>query len=172
MRIRTYSNRANEAAAFNNVMNRFFNTVAYDYSRSGGSAADGASGAANGTSNGHDTAQSAAQSTVRETMLPIDVWATPEAFQVNAYLPGVNPEEVEITFEGEELTIRGKLPSAPEGTEFIKAELYHGTFARRLSFNVPVDADHIEAHFENGLLTLNIPKAEAVKPKQIKIQTK
>jgi HSP20 family protein len=84
----------------------------------------------------------------------------------------VNPEDVEITFEGDELLIRGKLPTPPEGVEFMKHELYHGAFARRLSFNVPVDADRIEAHFQNGLLTLAVPKAEAIKPKQIKIQTK
>jgi HSP20 family protein len=150
MRINTYNNLANEVA-LNNVVNRFFNTLAYDYSRSGGSA---------GTTS------------EQETVLPLDVWATPEAFQVSTYLPGVSPEDVEITFEGEELTIRGKLPTAPEGTEFIKRELYHGAFARRLNFSVPVDADHIEAHFHNGLLTLTVPKAEAVKPKQIKIQSK
>ena len=165
MRIRTYNNLANETATLNNVMNRFFNNLAYEYSRSGGS-----TGAAvgNGKSNGSEAEPASTQ----ETLLPLDVWATPEAFQVNAYLPGINPEDVEITFEGEELTIRGKLPAAPEGTEFIKRELYHGTFARRLGFNVPVDADHIEAHFHNGLLSLNIPKSEAVKPKLIKIQAK
>ena len=65
-----------------------------------------------------------------------------------------------------------KFPAAPEGAEFVKHELYHGAFARRLSFTVPVNADAIEANFHNGLLTLSIPKAEAVKPKQIKIQTK
>jgi hypothetical protein len=75
---------------------------------------------------------------------------------------------LEITFEGEELLIRGKLPAAPEGTDFIKRELYRGAFSRRLSFNVPVNVDAIEASFHNGLLSLNIPKAEAVKPKQIK----
>jgi HSP20 family protein len=109
---------------------------------------------------------------MQETLLPIDVWVTPETFHLNAYLPGVNPEDVEITFESDELLIRGTLPSAPEGAEFVKRELYHGAFARRLSFNVPVDAERIEAHFHNGLLTLSVPKAEAVKPKQIKIQTK
>jgi HSP20 family protein len=159
MRIRTYNNLANEAVAWNNVMNRFFNNLAHEYARSGGS-----TGASNGSENG--------QATEQETWLPLDVWATPESFHVNAYLPGIDPENVEITFEGEELLIRGKLPAAPEGTEFIKRELYHGAFARRLSFNVPVDADKIEAHFHNGLLSLTIPKAEAVKPKQIKIQTK
>jgi HSP20 family protein len=163
MRIRTYNNLgnefANEAATWNNVMNRFFNNLAYEYSRNGG-----ASEAA--TSNG------AAQSGEQETILPIDAWATAEEFQINAYLPGVNPEDVEITFEGDELLIRGKLPAAPEGAEFIKRELYHGAFVRRVNFNVPVDADRIEAHFQNGLLTLRVPKAEAIRPKQIKIQTK
>ena len=163
MRIHTYNNLANEAA-LNNVVNRFFNTLAYDYSRSGGHVSD--KEASNGVTNG--TSNEAAQ----ETVLPLDVWATPEAFQVSTYLPGVNPEDVEITFEGEELTIRGKLPAAPEGAELIKRELYHGSFSRRLSFTVPVNADAIEATFHNGLLTLTVPKAEAVKPKQIKIQTK
>ena len=163
MRIHTYNNLANEAA-LNNVVNRFFNTLAYDYSRSGGHV--GSKDAANGTST------EATQATEQETVLPLDVWATPEAFQVSTYLPGVNPEDVEITFEGEELTIRGKLPAAPEGAELIKRELYHGAFSRRLSFTVPVNADAIEATFHNGLLTLTVPKAEAIKPKQIKIQTK
>lgn len=163
MRIRTYNNLADEAFAWSNVMNRFFNNLAYEYARSGGS-----TGLANVTSNGSANGQA----TEQETWLPLDVWATPESFHVNAYLPGIDPENVEITFEGEELLIRGKLPAAPEGAEFIKRELYHGTFARRLSFNIPVDADKIEAHFHNGLLSLVIPKAEAVKPKQIKIQTK
>jgi HSP20 family protein len=162
MRIRTYNNLANEAVAWNNVMNRFFNNLAYEYARSGGS--NGVSNETNGSEKG--------QASEQETWLPLDVWATPDSFHVNAYLPGIDPENVEITFEGEELLIRGKLPAAPEGAEFIKRELYHGAFARRLSFNVPVDADKIEAHFHNGLLSLTIPKAEAVKPKQIKIQTK
>jgi HSP20 family protein len=159
MRIRTYKNPVNDAL-WNDVVNRFFN-LPYDYTRSGGS-----NGAGNGMSNG-DSAPS-----TQETLLPIDVWATADVFQVNAYLPGVNPEDVEITFEGDELLIRGKLPAAPEGADFIKSELYHGTFVRRLNFNVAVDAERIEAHFTNGLLTLTIPKAEAIKPKQIKIQTK
>src|SRR5262245_46858480 len=111
MRIRTidsaYNNVANEAIAWNNVVNRFFNNLAYEYSRNGG-------------------ASEGSQSTEPESVLPIDLWATGEAFQINAYLPGVNPEDVEITFEGDELLIRGKLPAAPEGAEFVKRELYHG----------------------------------------------
>jgi len=150
MRVRTYNDLVRNATGLNNLVTRYFDDVAHDYGRNGGSSE---------------------QPGTQELMLPLDVWATPEAFQVSAYLPGMNPEDVEITFEGDLLSIQGKLPAAPEGAEFIKRELYHGTFARKLSFNVPVDADRIEAHFHNGLLTLTIPKAEAVKPKQIKIQT-
>src|SRR5688572_19149574 len=100
MRIRTFNNLAHDAETLNNVMNRFFSNLAYDYSRSGGSTG----------SNG----ENGAQTRMQESLLPLDVWATPETFQVNAYLPGINPEDVEITFEGDELTIRGKLPAAPE----------------------------------------------------------
>jgi HSP20 family protein len=150
MRVRTYNDLVRNATGMNNLVNRYFDNVAYDYGRNGGSSE---------------------QPRTQELMLPLDVWATPEAFHVSAYLPGINPEDVEITFEGDLLSIQGKLPAAPEGAEFIKRELYHGTFVRKLTINVPVDAERIEAHFHNGLLTLTIPKAEAVKPKQIKIQT-
>jgi HSP20 family protein len=151
MRANTYNSLVRDAAALSSVMNRFFENAGYDYGRNGGSSE---------------------QPREQESLLPVDVWATAEEFQVSAYVPGVNPEDVEITFEGDELTIRGHLSAAPEGADFLKRELYHGSFARRITFGVPVDADRIEAHFHNGLLTLRVPKAEAVRPKQIKIQAK
>ena len=164
MRFRTYNHFVSDPSAWNNVVNGFFDNLATEYSRSGGTNGD-STGATNGVSDGTKVDQPG------ETLLPIDVWATADAFQVNAYLPGVNPEDVDITFEGDELQIRGKLPASPEGAEFIKRELFHGSFVRRLNFNVAVNSDGIEAHFQNGLLTLTIPKAEAVKPKTSKIQT-
>ena len=87
-------------------------------------------------------------------------------------MPGVNPEDVEITFEGEELTIRGSFQALPEEVNLIKRELYHGSFERKVNFNVPVNADAIEATYSNGVLTLRVPKAEEIKPKQIKVQVK
>ena len=87
-------------------------------------------------------------------------------------MPGVKAEDLEIVFEGEELTVRGKFQPVPEEVSFLKQELFHGAFERRLTFNVPVNADAIEAAFENGVLTLRVPKAEVVKPKQIKVQVK
>jgi len=78
---------------------------------------------------------------------------------------------VEITFEDDFLTIRGKMPSVDEETEFVRRELFHGAFERTLTFNVPVNSDAIEASFQNGVLTLSVPKADEVLPKQIKVQT-
>lgn len=153
MRVRTYNDLVRDVAAMTNLMNRVFdrNAAPYDYAGNGGSD------------------QPEIQ---RGATLPMDVWATAEAFHLAAYVPGINPEDVEITFEGDELTIRGHLPQAPAEAEYLKRELYHGSFERRLNFNVPVNADGIEAHFSNGLLTLVVPKAEAIRPKQIKIQAK
>ena len=158
MRVRIYNDLVRDLADWSNAMNEVFvhAFAPYDYAASGGS---------NGQANGNGAKPAV-------TPLPLDVWATPEAFFVSAYVPGVNPEDVEITFEGKELTIRGTLPSNPDDVNYIKRELYHGSFERRLSFNVPVNVEGIEAHFNNGLLTLTVPKAEAVRPKQIKVQVR
>jgi HSP20 family protein len=153
MRVRTYNanNIVRDFAGMTEALGRAWENSAYDYAQAGGH---------NGETAG------------RMRRLPLNAWIDGENFMLQAYLPGVNPEEVEITFEGEELTIRGAFPAVDEEREFIKRELYSGDFERRLAFNVPVEVDAIEAVFENGLLTLTVPKAEAVRPKQIKIQAK
>ena len=147
--MRTYNSFVRDFVNLADAMNR---TAGYDY-------------ASNGGHNGENGAK-------RVARVPIDVWATEDAFMLEAFLPGVNPEDVEITFEGEELTIRGAYPQPAEETKFVRRELYRGEFERRMSVTVPVDVENIEASFDNGLLTLRVPKAEAVRPKQIKIQAK
>ena len=156
MRTRNYNDFVREFVTVADAMNRVIDSRPYDYARNGGSAEAGSNTAA----------------PQRVSRLPIDAYATEDAFVLTAYLPGVNPEDVEITFEGEELTIRGAFQPQPENVEFLKRELYHGAFERRLTFNVPVNADAIEATYEMGVLTLRVPKAEAIKPKQIKVQAK
>lgn len=143
---------------YNALLRDFANTAArmagpYDYARNGGSA-----------SNGKPVDFTAS--------LPLDIWANDNAFVVQAYLPGVKPEDVEITLENEELTIRGRFPQAQENVKFTKSELFHGEFVRRLNISTPVDVDGIAAEYENGVLTLTLPKAEEVKPKQIKVMAK
>ena len=157
MRTRNYNDFVREFTTNADAMNRVFDGQPYDYARSGGS---------NG---GSTDGNSQPQPMMR---LPLDAYATEDAFVLSAYLPGVDPDAVEITFEGEELAIRGLFAPQPEGVEYLKRELYHGGFERRLAFNVPVNADGIEATYELGVLTLRVPKAEAIKPKQIKVQAK
>ena len=154
----SYNTVLRDFATMADAMNRAFvpNTRPYDYARNGGSA-----DATNGEK---------AEKGTNKSRLPLDVVATEDAFVITAYVPGVNPENVEITFEGEELTIRGEFP-ALEG-ESIKRELFRGPFERRLTINVPVNADEIEASHEQGVLTLRVPKAEAIRPKQIKVVAK
>jgi HSP20 family protein len=153
MKSNTYNTMAREFANFANVVDRMY--APYDYARNGGSA-NGANG----------------KPSELTGSLPVDIWADENAFTIVAYVPGVKPEEVEITMEGEELRIRGHFPKLPENVHSFKRELFRGGFERRLTISVPVNAEAITAEYENGLLTLTIPKAEEVKPKQIRVLAK
>jgi HSP20 family protein len=108
----------------------------------------------------------------RVANLPIDAYSTENEIVVMAAVPGVNPEGVEITVEGESLTIKGEIPEAVENVNYVFSERFHGPFARTLQLNVPIDMEQIEATFDNGVLTLVLPKAEEVRPKVIKVQAK
>ena len=97
---------------------------------------------------------------------------TADEIVVLANMPGVKPEEVEITIEGDTLTIRGERPRPLENVDYVMQERPFGKFQRTLNINIPVDANRAEARYENGLLTLVIPKAEAAKPRVIQVGTK
>ena len=105
---------------------------------------------------------------------PLDVSETEDAFVVKASLPGVKPEDVQITVHGDTLTIRGEGKSEEEkkGEHWHLRERRFGTFQRSVSLATPVDSDGAQAHYEHGVLTLTLPKSEAAKPRQIKIGAK
>jgi HSP20 family protein len=107
-----------------------------------------------------------------EGRLTVDAYTTQNEIVVQAALPGVKPEDVEITVENDTLKISAELPKRLENVDYTFAERPHGRFSRTLMLNVPVEADKANAHFENGLLTLTLPKAETVKPKMIKVKAK
>ncbi len=101
--------------------------------------------------------------------LPLDAYVTADQIVITANVPGVKPEDVEITLEGDTLTIRGERRGPLSNVDYVLQELPYGTFQRTLNVNVPVDANRAEAHSDNGVLTLSIPKAESVKPKTIQV---
>lgn len=108
----------------------------------------------------------------RAARLPIDVYTTEDEIVVVTSVPGLKPEDVEITIEGDMLRIRGEIPPAIENVDYAFAERFHGAFSRSLKLNIPIDVDDVEATFEDGLLVLRLPKAEEVKPKVIKVELK
>jgi HSP20 family protein len=103
--------------------------------------------------------------------LPLDAYVTADEIVVLANMPGVKPEDVDVTIEGDTLTIRGERPAPLDNVDYVMQERPFGKFQRTLSINIPMDADKAEARYENGLLILTIPKAEAIKPKTIQIST-
>jgi HSP20 family protein len=104
--------------------------------------------------------------------LPLNVYTTPDEIVITASLPGLAPDEVDISIDGDVLTIRGDLRGPLENVGYLFQERAYGTFARKLTLNVPVQANKAEAVFEHGVLTLMLPKAEETKPKVIKVKSK
>jgi HSP20 family protein len=106
-----------------------------------------------------------------EQTFPVEVAETEDAIEVKASMPGVDPKAVEITVANDVLTIKAEHRAETEETkkEYYRREIRYGTFHRAMTLPVSVDADKAEAHFEHGMLSLKLPKAEALRPKQIKI---
>jgi HSP20 family protein len=107
-----------------------------------------------------------------ERSLALDVSENDEGYVVKASVPGINPEDVDITFDDDVLTIKGEIVNESEQEEenFHIRERWYGSFGRSLRFPTNVDADSIEASYENGILTLNVPKVEEEQPKRIEVK--
>lgn len=104
--------------------------------------------------------------------VPMDVYTTDEELVVTMAVPGVDPDSVDITVEGNTLNIRGEVEGPLENVDYVLQERPYGTFNRSLQLNVPVDANKAEASFDQGILTLQIPKQEEAKPRTIRIESK
>ncbi len=106
--------------------------------------------------------------------LAIDMFETKDEVVVKAALPGVKPEQVEVTITGNTLTISGESNEENEVKEqdYIRKERRYGSFTRSVTLPNGLEADKADATFENGVLTIKVPKSEEVKPKSIKIKSK
>ncbi len=106
--------------------------------------------------------------------LAVDMYETDEAVVVKSAIPGIDPDDLNISITGDTLTIKGetKAEEKIEEENYICRERCYGAFSRSMTVPVPIVADEAEADFENGILTLTLPKAEEVKPKAIEIKAK
>jgi HSP20 family protein len=131
-------------------------------------------------------------------MAPVDVCETHNGYEVDVALPGVRPEDVELTVDQNTLTIRGRYSHQNEhenqpqgqmqgggqqtqqpqqsktgrhrqGHNWLAREIVSGSFERMITFPRPIDTDHIQTKFENGMLTILLPISEASRPKRISI---
>lgn len=103
--------------------------------------------------------------------LPLDVVGTPDALLVEASLPGIKPDDVDITVENGTLTITGRTADERQASEgsYLIQEIRRGSFSRSVTLPNGLEPDKAVASFENGVLSLRIPKAEQMKPHQIRI---
>jgi len=106
--------------------------------------------------------------------LPLDITEAENDFMVRASMPGIKPEDVQTTILGDTLTIRGesKAGAQQKGQNWLVRERRSGSFQRSVSLGTPINADKASAQFEQGVLTLTLPKSEQARPKQIKVSAR
>ena len=102
----------------------------------------------------------------------VDIQEADERFVIHADVPGVSPENIEITMEDGVLTLKGirETESRDEKEGFTRIERLSGRFHRRFTLPETVDAEAIEAHFKNGVLELLIPKLPRLQPRRIEVK--
>jgi HSP20 family protein len=108
----------------------------------------------------------------RAIRLPLDAYTTTEEIVIRAAVPGLGPEDVDVTVEGDTLTIRGTFPPLLPSVTYLFQERVSGPFRREVTINVPVRADLAEARFDKGVLTVILPKGINVDSKVVQVNTR
>ena len=101
----------------------------------------------------------------------IDIWETADELMLYADMPGVAAENLDIRFENRELRIHGKVCPRHEGINFLYGEYGIGDFHRTFTIGESIDSEKISAELKDGVLTLHLPKTEAVKPRRIEVKS-
>jgi HSP20 family protein len=102
----------------------------------------------------------------------MDLTETDESYRLHLDMPGMSKDELKISYQDNELVVSGERESThtDEDEEFVRVERSFGQFRRSFTLPRTVDADNIDATYDNGVLTVTVPKTEKVKPRQIEIQ--
>ncbi|MDK2981989.1 MAG: hypothetical protein PWQ55_2336 [Chloroflexota bacterium] len=108
-----------------------------------------------------------------QVYFPVDVKEVNDEFTISAMLPGLKPEDVDIQIVNENVTLKGEFKNdIDETANYVLQERPSGKFVRTVTLPDTLNAAKADAHMENGILTLVIPKAEEAKPKTIKVTSK
>ena len=100
----------------------------------------------------------------------MDLYEDDNAYYIHCLLPGIDPNAVNVSVQDNVLTISGESKrNVPEGWRPLFQEIGYGQFQRQVTLTTPVDAGKAEATYHDGILTITLPKAEAAKPKTIKV---
>jgi HSP20 family molecular chaperone IbpA len=99
-----------------------------------------------------------------------DLVETADHFILYGDLPGVKPEDVEVQFENDELRIHGKVAPRHESSKFLRHEYGLGDYDRKFSVGDAIDSSKITAELKHGVLTVQLPKREALKPKRVEVK--
>jgi HSP20 family protein len=107
----------------------------------------------------------------RGWMPPVDIQETEDAYKLHAELPGLTKDDINITLENNVLRLSGerKFEKEVQKESYHRIERTYGAFSRAFALPQQVDADGVQAAFENGILTITVPKAEQAKPRKISI---
>jgi HSP20 family protein len=103
--------------------------------------------------------------------IPVDVAEKDNEFVVRATVPGVRPEDIQVNVQGDRLTLRAESQDEQErkGERYVVRERYATSFYRTLTLPSPVNIDQADARYDQGVLTLTLPKAQVEKSSQIKV---
>jgi len=104
----------------------------------------------------------------------VDIKETDKEIQINADLPGMKMEDIDVSVDEDQLIIKGERKEEKEekDKDYVRVERSYGSFYRSFNIGVPVKPDQIKATYKDGVLEITLPKAEAKKPKKIAISGK
>lgn len=104
------------------------------------------------------------------TAMPMDAWRAGDTFHIEFDLPGIDAEQIDLDVERNVVTVRAERPATTDEVEYLAAERPRGVFSRQLVLGDNLDTGRITARYDNGVLHLEIPVAEAAKPRKIEIE--
>jgi len=105
-------------------------------------------------------------------LMPMDLYRDADSYVLNADLPGIDPQSVDVDVDGQLLSIRAeRAPRSQDGVRWIARERSTGSYLRRFTLGQAIDTAHISATYDNGVLSVVLPVTEKAKPRKVEVQT-